>query len=158
MRRYRFFSTASISQNRYYYLSSVGVMLLFAMVLGLMWDSGRKALRILCAAVVVVFIAGSIVRVHRIEKIWSDQTEMYRQTVSFTVAAVDDSGGITTAAISDPPLAFPYISDAVSLYRPDWNILEVNDVDEARPHAPCVYIPFLSRDGRLESGEVQVLR
>jgi len=157
--RYRFYSTASITQNRYYYLSSVGTIMLFALVLGLMWNSRKRALRALCAVTFCVFIAGSIVRVDRLEKVWSDFTELYRRTVDFVITSVEQEPGLTTAALKDPPLAFPYIADAVSLYRPGWSAVEAQGgPEQARRYAPCVYIPFVSGDDLVSSGEVRVIR
>jgi hypothetical protein len=157
--RYRFYSTASITQNRYYYLSSVGTIMLFVLVLGLIWNSRKKALRALCVAAVCIFIAGSIVRVYRIEKVWSDFTELYRKTVDFVITTAEQEPGLTTAALKDPPLAFPYIADAVSLYRPGWKTVEAEGgIEEARPYAPCVYIPFVSEGDLVASGEIRVIR
>jgi hypothetical protein len=157
--RYRFFSTASITQNRYYYLSSVGTVLLFVLVLGLLWNSRKKVLKVLCIAVLCVFIAGSIVRVNRLERVWNDFSGLYKRTVDFVIAAVEDKPGFTAAAIENPPLAFPYIADAVSLYRPGWKINEVEGgYEQARSFAPCIYIPFVTRGGKVESGEMRVLR
>jgi len=157
--RYRFYSTVSITQNRYYYLSSVGVIMLFTLVLGLMWGTRKRAIRALCVAVVCIFIAGSILRVSRIEDVWSDYTELYRRTVDFVITTVDQEPGLTAAAIENPPLAFPYIADGVSLYRPGWKISEVKGgLENARPFAPCVYIPFITESNVAASGEIRALR
>jgi hypothetical protein len=75
------------------------------------------------------------------------------------IAAVEDKPGFTAAAIENPPLAFPYIADAVSLYRPGWKINEVEGgYEQARSFAPCIYIPFVTGGGKVESGEMRVLR
>ena len=55
--RYRFFSTVSITQNRYYYLSSVGVIMLFVMILALLWNSRNRILKILCIVAICIFVA-----------------------------------------------------------------------------------------------------
>ncbi len=156
--RYRFFSTVSITQNRYYYLSSVGTCLLFVLVLALLWNSRKTILRIMCIAVLCVFIAGSIVRVDRLEKVWSGFTGMYRESVSFMVTTIEEKPGYTTAAIENPPLAFPYAADAISLYRSDWKIKEVEGgMQQARPFAPCVYILFKYDGDRVKSVDVHTL-
>ena len=155
---YRFFSTVSITQNRYYYLSSVGTSLLFVLVLALLWNSRKTILRTLSIAVLCVFIAGSIVRVDRLEKVWSDFTGMYRESVSFMVTTIEENPGYTTAALENPPLAFPYVADAVSLYKSDWKIKKVEGgVQQARPFAPCVYIMFNYDGDRVESVDVHTL-
>jgi hypothetical protein len=131
--------------------------MLFVLVLAPLWDSRKKALRIICTALICIFIAGSIVRVHRLERVWSDFTELYRRTVMFTVSFVDEDPEITTAAVKDSPLAFPYLADAVSLYRPAWEVYEVGDIEESRQYAPCIYIPFVTRGDVVESSEVRVI-
>ncbi len=157
--RYRFFSTISITQNRYYYLSSVGMILIFVLVLALLWDSRKPVLKIACITVICIFVAGSIVRVDKIEKIWSDFTELYKRTIDFVIAAVEEKPGFTAAALENPPLAFPYAADAISLYRPDWKISEVEGgLEQAQPFAPCIYIPFDYDGDKVESGKMHVLR
>jgi hypothetical protein len=156
--RYRFFSTVSITQNRYYYLSSVGTVLLFALVLGLLWSSRKKLLRIVCVVMVCVFVAGSIVRVDRLERVWSDFTTMYRESVSFMVTTIEDNPGYSTAVIENPPLAFPYAAEAVSLYKPDIQVHESEGgMEQALPYAPCIYILFKYDGDRVESIDVQAL-
>lgn len=156
--RYRFFSTVSITQNRYYYLSSVGTILLFALVLGLLWNSRKKLLRIVCVAVLCVFVAGSIVRVDRLERVWSDFTGMYRESVSFIVTTIEENPGYSTAVIEKPPLAFPYVADAVSLYTPDVQVQEaLGGIEQSRLLAPCIYILFKYDGDRVESIDVKTL-
>jgi hypothetical protein len=156
--RYRFYSTVSITQNRYYYLSSVGAILLFVLVLALLWNSRRTVLRVICAVVLAVFIAGSIVRVDRLEKVWSDFTRMYEESVAFIVTTVEDEQGISAVAIEDPPLAFPYAAEAVSLYHPEWTVREVEGGPErARGLAPCVYIGFKYEGDRVAGVDIQRL-
>lgn len=156
--RYRFFSTVSITQNRYYYLSSVGTILIFALVFTLLWDSRKTAARIACAAAICIFITGSIVRVDRLEKIWSDFTRMYEESVGFIITTVEEKPVYTAAAIENPPLAFPYAADAVSLYKPDWKVSEVEGgLQQARRFAPCVYILFKYDGDRVESVDVHAL-
>jgi len=156
--RYRFFSTVSITQNRYYYLSSVGTVMLFVLVLALLWNSRKKVLRIVCAAVMCIFIAGSIVRVDRLENVWSDFTGMYRESVSFMVSTIEENPGYNAAAIENPSLAFPYAADALSLYKPDFSIYEVEGgLEKARAFSPCIYILFKYDGERVESVDVHTL-
>jgi len=156
--RYRFYSTVSITQNRYYYLSSVGVILLFALALGLMWDTRKRLLRVLAAVILAVYLAGSMVRVDRLEKVWSGFTGMYRESVDLIVSSVDDHPGYETAALEDPPLAFPYVAEAVSLYRPGWKVFRVEGgAGSAEEYAPCVYIHFSYDGDRVDRVDVRVL-
>jgi hypothetical protein len=156
--RYRFYSTVSITQNRYYYLSSVGVILLFTLALGLLWDSRRRLLRVLAAAILAVYTAGSVVRVDRLEKVWSDFTRMYEESVKVIVSSVEEHPGYKDVALEDPPLAFPYVAEAVSLYRPEWKVYSVEGgAARARSFAPCVYIMFKYDGDRVESVDVRVL-
>lgn len=156
--RYRFFSTVSITQNRYYYLSSIGTILLIVLVLALLWNSRKTALRIVCIAVLCVFVAGSIVRVDRLEKVWSDFTGMYEESVGFIITTVEENPGYTTVALEKPPLAFPYVADAISLYKPGFQANKVEGgLQQARSFAPCVYIMFKYDGDRVESIDVHTL-
>lgn len=156
--KYRFFSTVSITQNRYYYLSSVGTILIFVLVLALLWNSRKTAARFASAAAIYIFISGSIVRVDRLEKVWSDYTKMYEESVGFIIANVEERPKYTVAALEEPPLAFPYVADAVSLYKPDWKVNEVEGgLQQAQHFAPCVYMLFNYDGGRVESVNVYAL-
>jgi hypothetical protein len=156
--RHRFYSTVSITQNRYYYLSSVGVILIFALVLSLLWGTRRRSVRALCAAAVLIFIAGSYVRIDRLEKIWSDFTRMYEESTTFIISTVEERTGFTAAALEDPPLAFPYAGDAISLYKPEWMVSEVEGgPDNAMRFAPCIYMKFEYEGDRVKSVDVREL-
>ena len=155
---YRFFSTVSITQNRYYYLSSVGTILILVLVLALLWNSRKTVARFAGAAVICIFIAGSIIRVGLLEKIWSDYTKMYKESIEFIITNVEKKPGYTAAALENPPLAFPYAADAISLYKPGWNVSEVEGgLQKAQRFAPCVYMLFNDDGGRVESVEIHAL-
>ena len=155
---YRFFSTVSITQNRYYYLSSVGTILILVLVLALLWNSRKTVARFAGAAVICIFIAGSIIRVGLLEKIWSDYTKMYKESIEFIITNVEKKPGYTAAALENPPLAFPYAADAISLYKPGWNVSEVEGgLQKAQRFAPCVYMLFNYDGSRVESIEIQAL-
>jgi hypothetical protein len=156
--KYRFYSTVSITQNRYYYLSSVGTIMLFVLVLGILWNTRRRILRALTVIVVAIFIAGSIVRVDRLEKVWSDFTRMYKESVEMILSTVEKHPDKKVVALEGPPLAFPYSGEAVSLYRPDLKVIEVEGgIEQARSHAPCVYILFNYEGERVESVDIHAL-
>jgi hypothetical protein len=160
--RYRFFSTASITQNRYYYLSSVGTLLILMLLLSILWNGRSRFRRALCTALFLLLCAGSMLRVHRLEKKWDDFTGMYREVVASLVEEIEKEGDITTVAIEDPPLAFPYIADAVLLEtgnrnrrsapggaaerppgRPRLDVVEVRGGKEAAASfKPCLYVSY----------------
>ncbi len=160
--RYRFFSTASITQSRYYYLSSIGTLLIVTLLLAAIWSERSRFRRVLCAAIFLLLCAGSMLRVHRIEKKWDDFTGMYREVVASLVDEIEKENDITTIAIENPPLAFPYIADAVLLEtgnrnrrrgpgggadlplgRPRLEVVEVSGGKEAAAILkPCLYVSY----------------
>jgi hypothetical protein len=141
--RYRFFSTASITQNRYYYLSSVGSVLLITLLLGMLWRS-RSRLRIAaCTAVFAILCVGYMVRIHNIEIKWDGFTGMYRDVVGALVEESDRNAGFSTIAVENPPLAFPFIADAIALERPALRVIDLHDgKDEAERYKPCLYVSY----------------
>jgi hypothetical protein len=69
--------------------------------------------------------------------------------VTTIIAGVEQGPGFTSVALDDPPLAFPYAADALSLYHPDWEVSEVSGGKEAAMHlAPCIYMGFEYEKGR----------
>jgi len=157
--KYRFFSTDSLSQDRYYYLSSVGSMLAIAVLLGALWNARSRVARAATVALFVLFVAGSFLRVDRIERRWDDFTKMYREVVQAIVEESDRFPEVTTLAVEGSPLAVPYLEDAVDLARPGRRVVEVKGgrTDAAR-YAPCLYIsytgtrPKLMRVVKIEGG------
>lgn len=141
--RYRFFSTISISQNRYYYLSSVGTVLIITLLISMIWSKRSRLRQGLAIAILVLLCAGYIVRDIRLERKWDDFTRMYREVV---VAILEASGAypdITTLAVEDPPLAFPYLAEGVALERAGIKAVEVTGgPDAARMWAPCLYVSY----------------
>ena len=156
--RYRFFSTASITQNRYYYLSSIGSLLVMTLLLAALWNGRSRIKRVLCVAIFVMLAAGWVLRVHRLEKKWDLYTLMYREVVFSLVEEIEKRSGFTTIAIEDPPLAFPYVADAILLEmgnrnrgggqagpfdRPPYEIVEIEGgAAAADAYRPCLYIYY----------------
>ncbi len=147
--QYRFFSTASITQNRYYYLSSVGTVLILAMIAGAVWKRGRFA-EWAVAAVVLVSAAGYMVRTGRLEKVWDSFTRMYTESVSVIISTVEQEDGFDTVVLKEPPLAFPYVAQAIELRRPSWSTFEADGYEAAASYRPCVYILFEYDGDRVE--------
>ena len=148
--RYRFFSTASISQSRYYYLSSIGSVLVIALLLSMVWKERSRARRAAAAALFVLLCAGYLVRAARLERKWDDFTRMYRETVAAIVEESDSFPGYTAIAVEDPPLAFPYLADAIALERPGRTAFEVTGGrDEALRSAPCLYVSYSGEQPRI---------
>jgi hypothetical protein len=141
--RYRFFSTVSISQSRYYYLSSVGTTLCIALLLSMLWKERSRARQGAAIALFAVLCAGYLVRDARLEKKWGDFTRMYREVVETIVEESDTFPGFTKLAVEDPPLAFPYLADAIALERPGLTVFPVTGgKEEARRRAPCLYVSY----------------
>jgi|WetSurMetagenome_2_1015567.scaffolds.fasta_scaffold48472_2 hypothetical protein len=141
--RYRFFSTVSFSQSRYYYLSSVGTVLVIVLLLSMLWKERSRARQRSSVALFVVLCAGSLVMDARIEKKWSTFTRMYREAVSTIVQGSDNFPDFTKIAVEGSPLAFPYLADAIALERPGRTAFEVTGGKEAaRRYAPCLYVSY----------------
>jgi hypothetical protein len=148
--RYRFFSTVSISQSRYYYLSSVGTALIIALLLSMLWKERSRARQGAAIALFVVLCAGSLVRDARLEKKWDDFTRMYREVVTAIVEESDAFTGFTKLAVEGSPLAFPYLAEAIALERPERMAFEVTDGKVgALRHAPCLYVSYTGEKPKL---------
>ena len=140
---YRFFSTASITQSRYYYLSSVGTVMLIALLIGILWESKNRLRRIGAVALCLLLAAGYISRVHRLERKMDEFTRMYREIVETIVDSAEKFPGLSTLVVEDPPMAFHYLADAVSLEQPRLRLLEAAGGREAAAkHSPCLYVTY----------------
>lgn len=140
--RYRFFSTDSISQDRYYYLSSVGTAFITALLLSMVWKKRARVRQGAAIAIFAVFCAGSLVRDARIEKKWDEFTTMYREVVRTIVEESDSFPGFAKIAVKEPPLAFPYLADAIALERPGLAAFAAAGREEALREAPCLYVSY----------------
>ncbi len=141
--RYRFFSTESITQNRYYYLSSAGSVLIIAILLSMLYRSGSRLLKTVSILVFILSCVGYIVRIDRLEKKWEHFTGMYEYNIDMILEEVGSPGPTSTLAIENPPLAFPYIEDALVLEHPGWRIVEITGGrEEALGFRPCFYITY----------------
>jgi hypothetical protein len=148
--RYRFFSTASISQSRYYYLSSVGTVLIIVLLLSALWKERSRLRQGAAIAVFVMLCAGYMIRDARLERKWDDFTRMYREVVTAIVEESDAFPGVSTIAIEGSPLAIPYCDAAIELARPGRRVVEVKGGRvEARRLAPCLYISYTGGRPRL---------
>lgn len=140
---YRFFSTVSITQSRYYYLSSVGTVILIALLIGILWESRGRLRRAGAVAICLLLAAGYMARVHRLERKMDEFTRMYREIIETIVDSADGFPAFSTLAVEDPPMAFHYLADAVSLERPHLRLLEVDGGREAAAaHSPCLYVTY----------------
>ncbi len=139
--RYRFFSTSSITQVRYYYLSSAGALLIITLLISILWNKRSRIRQALSVCLFVLLCTGSILWVDRLEKKWADFTLFNRQVVQSVVKAIDTYTGPDTVAIEECPLAFPYIADAIALERPRMKTVEVRGGKAmARAYKPCLYV------------------
>jgi len=141
--RYRFFSTASISQNRYYYLSSVGTVMIIVLLLSIAWKERSRVRQGATIAIFAILCAGYMVRDVRLERKWDDFTRMYSEIVTAIIEESDRNPGLATIAVEGSPLAFPYLNDAIALERPGRRALEVKGGRAgALRDAPCLYVSF----------------
>jgi hypothetical protein len=75
---------------------------------------------------------------------------MYRETVAAIVEESDSFPGYNAIAVEDPPLAFPYLADALALERPGWTAFEVTGGrEEALRSAPCLYVSYSGEQPRI---------
>ena len=148
--RYRFFSTVSFSQSRYYYLSSVGTTLIVALLLSILWKERSRARQGAAIALFVVLCAGYLVRDARLERKWDEFTRMYREVVTAIVEESDAFPGFTKIAVEGSPLAFPYLAEAIALERPGLTAFEAAGGKEgARRRAPCLYVSYTGEKPKL---------
>ena len=148
--RYRFFSTVSISQNRYYYLSSVGTVLAVVLLLSMAWKERSRGRQAGAIAIFAILCAGYTLRDVRIERKWGDITRMYREVVEGVVEESDRSPDLAAIAVEGSPLAFPYLRDAIALERPGRKAFETKGGRaEAVRHAPCLYISYTGAEPKV---------
>jgi hypothetical protein len=148
--RYRFLSTESISQDRYYYLSSVGSMLTVALLLSMLWNVRSRLSRGATILIFIVLCAGHMVRVDRLERKWDTYTRMCRDVVAMIIEESSRFQGVTTLAIENSPMLFQYVADGIALERPAWKVVEVHGGKaEAARYAPCLYVSFSSGEKKL---------
>ncbi len=140
--RYRFFSTLSMTQNRYYYLSSVGTVLLIVLLLGALYRSWRSIGRYAAIALFFLLAAGYIVRTDRLEKRWDEYTMMYHEIVGTLVEGADEFPGTDVVLVEDPPMAYRYLQRAVHLERPGLLLVEVRGRERAESFKPCLYVTY----------------
>lgn len=140
--RYRFFSTVSITQNRYYYLSSVGTVLVIVLLLRLLHRSGKAIGRYAAIIIFLLLTAGYMLRTDRLEKRWDEFTMMYHDIVRTLVESADGFSGARTIAVEDPPMAFGYLARAVHLERPGLVLVQVGSREETIAYRPCLYVTY----------------
>jgi hypothetical protein len=140
--RYRFFSTLSITQNRYYYLSSVGSVLLVALLIRYLYRSRKRFGRHAAIILFLLLMAGYMVRVHRLERRWDEFTMMYHEIVRTLVEGADEFQGTDVVLVEDPPMSFGYLTRAVHLERPDLRLVEIEGRERADSFRPCLYVTY----------------
>ena len=67
---------------------------------------------------------------------------MYRRTVDGIVAETDARPGTRLVCVEDPPMAFPYLADALALERPGLEAVAVEKPEAALARRPCLYIRY----------------
>lgn len=140
--RYRFFSTVSFSQSRYYYLSSVGTVLAIVLALSLVWHARSRWRQALTVVLFTLLAAGYVVRDHRLEAKWDEFTRYYAGIVAAMVEEGSRYPDASTVAVANPPMSFKYLADALALERPGWRPVEAADRADAERHAPCLFVSY----------------
>jgi len=140
--RYRFFSTVSITQNRYYYLSSVGTVLVIVLLLRALHRTRKRIGRYAAIVIFILLTAGYMVRTDRLERRWDEFTMMYHDIVRSLVEGADEFPGARTIAVEDPPMAFGYLARAVHFERPDLLLVEVGSREGTTIYRPCLYVTY----------------
>jgi hypothetical protein len=140
--RYRFFSTVSITQNRYYYLSSVGTVFAIVLLLGLLYRYRGRIGRYAAIILFILFTAGYLVRTDRLEKRWDEFTMMYHEIVRTLIEGADEFPGTDLVLVEDPPMAYRYLIRAVHLERPEILLVEIGSRERAVLFRPCLYVTY----------------
>lgn len=154
---YRFFSTESMTQNRYYYLSSVGSVLIITLLLAMVWRTRNRVRKATAVALFIIVCAGYMIRVDALEKRWDAFTHNYQRVISIVLDEVRRAPEASTLAIEDAPMEFRYLEGALGYLHPEWNVHVAEDGREsARQWAPCLYIHFELEPGMLNVSSTMV--
>lgn len=148
----RFLTTSSFTHDRYYYLASIGACLAIVIMLSPLWDSRRikKYGTVLAALILFVVFSSEMLRVRLMEDMWHVTTEINRQTVMEAIRRLDSFENVATFAVQDSSVSYRYLSNAVRLERPAWNLVRVTrGRTEAMKYRPCVYLEFEQQGDRV---------
>ncbi len=148
---FRFFSTRMVTQDRYYYLSSLGVCAAFALLLVALWDVRRWRAMFRPVAIVVLagIIVGEAAQVSLRNRNWSRMTGDYRHIVGLALAYLDGERDVSVCVVQEPIAARPYIMHGLRIERPNWHVLQVQSRDEALGHRPCVFVEVRTNGNRV---------
>ncbi len=148
--RYRFFSPESFTQNRYYYLSSVGSVLLFVLLLAMLWRSKLRVLRFTGVALFIFIGAGHMVRVAGLERKWSAFTNQYRTVVSAVLTGAAEVPDIPNVAVENAPMEFRYLESAIIYHQPGLRVYDFKSDEEiAFIRRPWLRVEFTVEPGAL---------
>jgi hypothetical protein len=141
--RYRFFTLSSMSQDRYYYLSSVGSVLITVLLLAIVWRLRSRVFKLLAIGGFLFLVAGYIKDVQHIEKKWENYTRFDRNVVQTFVQNIDNSIPAPRVVVQDPPMEFRYLEKAVALERPAWNLVPITGGQTLSDSLlPCLYVYY----------------
>lgn len=149
---FRFFSTAMITQDRYYYLSSLGLCAALAMMLGMLWNARRwqPVLRVSAISVLCVMLAGESLRVGTRNNHWSQITTQSQNILAAAEGALRKHPQLTRCVVEEPMPSRPYVMHALKLKHPRWTVKPVLGESEAQSNRPCLYV-------RVESDGINVM-
>jgi hypothetical protein len=148
---FRFFSTRMVTQDRYYYLSSLGVCAALALLLVALWDTRRWRVvaRAAVVAVLATIVVGEFTQVSLRNRNWSRMTGNYRDIVGLALAYMDDTRDLSVCVVQEPIVARPYIMDGLRIERPKWHVMPVESREEALNRRPCVYVEVRTNGNRV---------
>ncbi len=145
---FRFLDMNSVLHNRYYYLSSVGVCLAWALLLRGVWERWGQS-RAARAATVVVFaivLFSGALTVRRYERTWGKGNEGVRVIVTKMIEFTDQMQEFDTLVVNTVHPEYRYLAAGVRLDRPAITLKQVSRIEDAYQYRPCAYLN-LSQEG-----------
>ncbi len=149
--RYRFQHFESIQQTRYYYLATIGAVLVFTSLLAVLWDSKSARRRVAAAAIVLLAGLACLRFNDRAREKWRATGEIYRPYIASVMRAPLQHPGFSTVAVEIAAMPFPFLQAAVNYDMPGLELREVVGGREvAAAWRPCVYVWYSQEGGRVQ--------
>lgn len=148
---FRFFSPAMFTQDRYYYLSSVGVCAAGAMLLIALWDvhRWRRFARVISVVVLLGIVAGEYTQIQKKNARWTTLTRRYRQLVDDAGRQLHDNPDLSVCVVQEPIPSRPYIMHGLRMEQSGWQVSQVMNAEEATRYRPCLYVLVKSENHRV---------
>lgn len=149
--RYRFLHFQSIQQTRYYYLATIGVVLILAILLSIWWESRRPG-RMVASVAIFLFVCISSISYNRImEAKWETVGEIYRPYVASVLKGAAMFPELSTLVVEHSEMPVHFMAAAVQYEMPHLAIHEVaGGRDRAVEMRPCVYVWYTFQRGSVQ--------